>query len=82
MFVLQLSSNTRTSAGVLLITILAVEYGGETMLRIVRGRQPATEFQRTCARAGHAHAGVFDPARPRLARRGRPDATRPLSAQV
>lgn len=29
------------------------------MLRIVRGRQPATEFQKAFARAGHAHAGVF-----------------------
>jgi hypothetical protein len=29
------------------------------VLRIVRGRQPATEFQKAFARAGHAHAGVF-----------------------
>jgi hypothetical protein len=29
------------------------------MLRIVRGRQPATDFQKSFARAGHAHAGVF-----------------------
>ncbi len=29
------------------------------MLRIVRGQQPATEFQKSFARAGHAHAGVF-----------------------
>jgi drug/metabolite transporter superfamily protein YnfA len=54
-----LSSDTRTTAGILLLTILAVEYGGLVMLRIVRGRQPATPFQRSFARAGHAHAGVF-----------------------
>jgi hypothetical protein len=56
---LSLSSDTRTTAGILLLTIVAVEYGGLVMLRIVRGRQPATEFQKSFARAGHAHAGVF-----------------------
>jgi hypothetical protein len=29
------------------------------MLRMVRGQQPATPFQRSFARAGHAHAGVL-----------------------
>ena len=56
---LVLSHDTRTTAGILLLTILAVEYGGLTVLRIVRGHQPATEFQKAFARAGHAHAGVF-----------------------
>jgi hypothetical protein len=56
---LVLSDNSRTTAGILLLTILAVESGGVTMLRIVRGRQPATAFQKSFARAGHAHAGVF-----------------------
>jgi hypothetical protein len=56
---LSLSNDSRTTAGILLLTILAVEYGGLTVLRIVRGRQPATEFQKSFARAGHAHAGVF-----------------------
>jgi hypothetical protein len=56
---LTLSSDTRTTAGILLLTLVAVEYGGFVMLRIVRGQQPATEFQRSFARAGHAHAGVF-----------------------
>jgi hypothetical protein len=56
---LTLSNDSRTTAGILLLTILAVEYGGVTVLRMVRGRQPATEFQKTFARAGHAHAGVF-----------------------
>ena len=57
--VLSLSNDSRTTAGVLVLAIVAVEYGGLTMLRIVRGRQPATDFQRSFARAGHAHAGVF-----------------------
>jgi hypothetical protein len=56
---LALSSDSRTTAGVLLLTIVAVESGGLTVLRIIRGRQPATEFQKAFARAGHAHAGVF-----------------------
>src|ERR687888_1727346 len=56
---LTLSSESRDTAGILLLTILAVEYGGLVMLRIVRGRQPATDFQKSFARAGHAHAGVF-----------------------
>ncbi len=56
---LTLSSDTRTTAGILLLTIVAVEYGGLTVLRLVRGGQPATEFQKTFARAGHGHAGLF-----------------------
>jgi hypothetical protein len=56
---LTLSNDSRTTAGILLIAIVAVEYGGLTVLRITRGSQPATEFQKAFARAGHAHAGVF-----------------------
>ncbi len=56
---LTLSSETRTTAGILLLTIVAVEFGGITVLRMTRGSQQATEFQRAFARAGHAHAGVF-----------------------
>jgi hypothetical protein len=54
-----LSSDSRTTSGVLLITIVAVEYGGLFVLRLVRGAEPATEFQKSFARAGHAHAGVL-----------------------
>jgi hypothetical protein len=54
-----LSADSRTTAGVLLLTLIAVEYGGLFMLRMVRGQQPATPFQRSFARAGHAHAGVL-----------------------
>jgi drug/metabolite transporter superfamily protein YnfA len=56
---LTLSSSSTTTAGVILLTVLAVEWGGLVVLRITRGRRPATEFQRAFARAGHAHAGVF-----------------------
>jgi hypothetical protein len=54
-----LSSDSRTTAGVLLLTLVAVEYGGVFMLHVVRGRRSATPFQRSFARAGHAHAGVL-----------------------
>jgi hypothetical protein len=53
---LTLSSDSRTTAGLLLLTLVAVEYGGVFMLRIVRGPTP---FRRSFARAGHAHAGVL-----------------------
>jgi hypothetical protein len=54
-----LSHASRTTAGVLLLAIVTIEYGGVHVLRIVRGHQPATAFQETFARAGHAHAGVL-----------------------
>jgi hypothetical protein len=54
-----LSSESRSTAGVLLIAIVAVEWGGTYMLGIVRGSHPVTEFQKAFARAGHAHAGVL-----------------------
>jgi hypothetical protein len=54
-----LSSQGRTTAGILLLTIVAVEYGGTYMVRIVRGKVPVTSFQKGFSRAGHAHAGVL-----------------------
>lgn len=54
-----LSADSRTTAGILLLTVVAVEYGGWFMLRVVRGQQPTTPFQQAFFRAGHAHAGVL-----------------------
>lgn len=56
---LLLSDDARSTAGILLLTIVAVEYGGTFMLRVVRGRVPMTSFQKSFARAGHAHEGVL-----------------------
>jgi hypothetical protein len=56
---LTLSAGTRTTAGFILLTVVAIEWGGLVVLRMVRGKKPATEFQKTFARAGHAHAGVL-----------------------
>lgn len=54
-----LSTETRLTAGVLLLSVVAVESGGFYMLRIVRRQVAATGFQISFARAGHAHAGVL-----------------------
>ena len=56
---LQLSQATLTTAGVLMLTIVAVQSGGLFMVRLVRGQAPATPFQLAFSRAGHAHAGVL-----------------------
>jgi hypothetical protein len=37
-----------------LLTLVAVESGGWFMLCLLRGRRPATDFQRAFFRAGHA----------------------------
>lgn len=54
-----LSEQSRVMAGTLLVAVPAIELGGQFLLRIVRGHKPATDFQRTFFRAGHAHAGVL-----------------------
>lgn len=47
-------------AGILLITVPTIEYGGTFLLRLVSGNHPEfTNFQRSMFRAGHAHAGVL-----------------------
>jgi hypothetical protein len=56
---LQLSDASRIIAGVVLITIVTIEFGGYFMTRIVRGAVEMTDFQKAFARAGHAHAGVL-----------------------
>jgi len=54
-----LSDGARSTAGVLLLSIVGIEWGGYYLLGVVRGRHPVTPFQQTFARAGHAHAGVL-----------------------
>lgn len=56
---LDLSSDARSTAGILLLAVVAVEYGGTYMVKIVRGKVDATPFQQSFSRAGHAHAGVL-----------------------
>ena len=54
-----LSDASVRTAGILLLTLVAVAYGGTFVLKVSRGAVPATDFQRRFYRAGHAHAGMF-----------------------
>jgi hypothetical protein len=56
---LELSDASRIIAGVVLITVVAVEFGGSFLIRVHRGQFPFTDFQKAFARAMHAHAGVL-----------------------
>lgn len=53
------SPETHYLAGVALLTIVTIEFGGWFLSRVVRGAVPMTDFQKSFARAGHAHAGVL-----------------------
>ncbi|MFF5209231.1 hypothetical protein [Streptosporangium sp. NPDC000396] len=59
LLVLTLSDPSRIIAGLILISIVTIEFGGTFLLRIVSGAIPMTDFQKSFARAGHAHAGVL-----------------------
>lgn len=56
---LELTEAARTTAGVVALTVVAIESGGWFLVRVVTGAQRATDFQRSFYRAGHAHAGVL-----------------------
>jgi hypothetical protein len=46
-------------AGVVLLTVIGIAYGGTFLLRVVGGGVPANGLQKSFFRAGHAHAGVL-----------------------
>ncbi|WP_432943309.1 hypothetical protein ACQPXM_40595 [Kribbella sp. CA-253562] len=54
-----MSDPSRIIAGVVLLTIVTIEFGGWFLTKIVRGQVPMTDFQKAFARAGHGHAGVL-----------------------
>src|SRR3954465_10938590 len=56
---IELTDAARTTAGIVALTVVAVESAGAFMLRVQSGREPATDFQKSFYRAGHAHAGVL-----------------------
>jgi hypothetical protein len=56
---LVLSQSGRTLAGILLLALVTIETGGIYLTRVAQGAVPLTEFQKSFARAGHAHAGVL-----------------------
>lgn len=45
------------TAGVVLLTVIGIAYGGSFLLRILSGAERANDLQRSYFRAGHAHAG-------------------------
>lgn len=56
---LELSQVALTTAGIAVLAATTVTTGGYFMTRVVSGDVPATPFQTSFFRAGHAHAGVF-----------------------
>jgi hypothetical protein len=54
-----LSDATRQTAGILFLAVVAVEWGGLFLSRVVLHRVETTPFQQAFFRAGHAHAGVL-----------------------
>ena len=55
-----MTNATKLIAGLLLIAMTTIEYGGTFLLGILSGKYAGfTEFQRLMFRAGHAHAGVL-----------------------
>jgi hypothetical protein len=47
------------TAGIVLLTVVAIESGGLFLLKVVRGKQRTNALQASFFRAGHAHAGVL-----------------------
>ncbi|HYY44989.1 MAG TPA: hypothetical protein VE975_07340 [Actinomycetota bacterium] len=57
-----MSQESMQTAGVLLITVPAIAFGGVTLLRLIWGREPGyldNPVRQNLWRAGHAHAGVL-----------------------
>lgn len=54
-----LSSTAAQTGGIVLLTVVAIAFGGTFLLRVVRAQVPANGLQTAFFRAGHAHAGVL-----------------------
>jgi hypothetical protein len=54
-----LTRETRRIAGLLLLSIAGIEFGGYYLTRVASGAVELTDFQVAFSRAGHAHAGVL-----------------------
>lgn len=54
-----LSTDTAQTGGIVLLTVVAIAYGGTFLLRVVTAGVPTNELQKSFFRAGHAHAGVL-----------------------
>ncbi|MGH8827851.1 MAG: hypothetical protein ACRDVZ_09725 [Jiangellaceae bacterium] len=56
---LELSTEATGLAGILMLAVVTIEFGGWFLTRIATGDVPTTEFQRSYARAGHGMAGML-----------------------
>ncbi len=56
---MNLSSADAVSAGVVLLVVVTIAYGGTFVLKVVTRQVPANDLQVSFYRAGHAHAGVL-----------------------
>lgn len=57
-----MTPESASTAGVLLVTVPAIAYGGASLLRFINGRTPGyldNPLRQNLFRAGHAHAGVL-----------------------
>ncbi|USQ78950.1 hypothetical protein NF556_15140 [Ornithinimicrobium faecis] len=54
-----LSSSAAQTGGIVLLTVVAIAYGGTFLLRVATAKVPTNDLQRSFFRAGHAHAGVL-----------------------
>jgi hypothetical protein len=54
-----LNNHIQIVAGVVLLSVIGIAYGGTFMLRVVTRQVPANDLQKSFFRAGHAHAGVL-----------------------
>jgi hypothetical protein len=55
----ELSTEATSLAGILMLAVVTIEFGGWVMTRMATGTMPATEFQHAFARAGHGMAGAL-----------------------
>lgn len=54
-----MSTSDQISSGAVLLAVIGIAYGGRFLLKVVAGRIPTNDLQKTYFRAGHAHAGVL-----------------------
>ncbi len=54
-----ISDASRQLAGILFLAFVTIEAGGLNLVKLSSRSAPVTEFPRSFARAGHAHAGVL-----------------------
>lgn len=47
------------TGGIVLLTVVAIAFGGTFLLRVFGGKVPTNDLQKSFFRAGHAHAGVL-----------------------